>query len=231
MKKFNKNKTINKDYWEKNIQGFSEFYDKTSEENINGPRILRDMYKKYVFPVEKKFMSDRYRIVSEYIEKKVHQGMQVADIGCGNGIFSKKMASKGAKVYALDYVQSALDLTSKNLSSEEMKAIDTIKLDITAKPIPQVNLAISIGVLTYIDEVDQYFDNILPYTDNFLFNYLSATHPVNVMRKIIPVLDVRHYSYHKSEDIFKKLEERDHKVVSMEKLATGFVISTERRRT
>lgn len=224
-----KNKAINKHYWERNIEGFSGFYDEKSEEDISGPRSFRYMYRKFIFPIEKRFMLERYNRVSDYIESNVHSGMKVADIGCGSGIFTKKMSSKGAKVYALDYTQRALNLTKNNLSVDESKFVELIKLDITSEHIPFVDLAISVGVLTYIDEVGQYFDNILPFTRLFLFNYLDYNDPINIVRRIIPILDVRHYSYHSTNDIKNKLEIRNFRINSRQKLATGFIVDSERK--
>ncbi|MBU1152823.1 class I SAM-dependent methyltransferase [bacterium] len=224
-----KSKRPRKNYWEENIQGFAGFYDKKSEENISGACGMAYIYKKLIFPIEKKFMRNRYNIVSAYIEKNVHQGMKVADIGCGSGIFTKKMANKNAKVYAIDYTESALNLTKKNLSMDELTSVELINLDIISEHIPPVDLTISIGVLTYIDEIDQYLDNILPYTYLFLFNFLDSNHPLNVIRKMAPILDVRNYSYYSTNDIKNKLEARNFKINLIQKLATGFMVHSEKK--
>lgn len=224
-----KNKIINKNYWEKNIQGFAGFYDKKSEEELSGPRSFRYMYRKLILPIEKRFMFKRYNSVSGYIEKNVHPGMKVADIGCGSGIFTKKMAHKGAKVYAIDYTQSALDLTKKSLTIDESNSVELIKLDITSDHIPSVDLAISIGTLTYIDEVDQYFNNILPFTRLFLFNYLDVNNPINIVRRMVTMLDVRNYSYHSSDIIRNELRNRGFRINFRQRLATGFIVGSEKK--
>ena len=218
-----------KDYWEKNIQGFSGFYDKNSEENISAPWGISHAYKTFIFPVERMFMRDRYNIVSDYISQNIHSGMKVADIGCGNGIFTKKIANRGAKVYAIDYTQSALDLTKSTLSKDESKNVELMKLDITSEHIPAVDAAISIGTIMYVEDRECYFDNILPYTPLFLFSFLESSHPLNVFRKIVPVLDVRHYFYHRSSNIKNDLEKRGFKISSKIKLATGFIVDAKRK--
>lgn len=224
-----KNKLINKDYWEKNIAGFSGFYDKGSEEKIIAPRFLSFLYKSILFSIEKRYMRKRYDMVSDYIDRNVYSGMVVADIGCGSGVFVENMIVKGAKVYALDYAESALELAKKRLAViENSKKIKFIRLDITKDCIPKVDLAIAIGVLTYINEKEKFFDNILPYTNKFLFNYLDLNHPINIFRKIFPVFDVRKLSYHSSDKIRKDLEGRGFKINRIHKLATGFVIDCER---
>jgi SAM-dependent methyltransferase len=221
-----RNKTVNRDYWEKNIGRFSGFYDKQSEEKILAPGWLSFFYKKLLFPIEKKFMYDRYRMVSEYIEENVHPGMTVADIGCGSGIFVKMMVAKGAKVYALDYTQAALDLVKQSLTEEEIDSVEMVLLDIAEQSIPSVDLALSIGVLTYIEDADQYFNNILPFTKKFLFNYLDSGNPLNMLRKVLKLLDVRRLTYHDPHTIRQHLAKRNFDVDRIQRLATGFMVSS-----
>src|ERR1700758_3747246 len=101
---------LNKKYWEENIEGFSGFYDTKSEENISGNFLISFFYKKLIFPMEKKYMFVRHTCVSNFIESNIKDGMKVADIGCGSGVYVKKMIQKGAFVYAFDYAESALNL-------------------------------------------------------------------------------------------------------------------------
>jgi SAM-dependent methyltransferase len=223
-----KNKMLNKPYWEENINHYSGFYDKISEENIIAPSLISYLYKKLIFPIEKQFINRRFNLVNEYIDRNVHEGMTVADIGCGNGIYTKKMASKGAKVYAFDYAERALSLVKRNLSHQEAKLVEINNLDITEQNIPSVDLAISIGVLTCIDEYDKYFNNILPYTNKFFFNFLSASHLLNIFRKSLPIFDVRKLSYHYVEDIAEELESSKFQMIRKIRLATGFIIESEK---
>ncbi len=50
------------------------------------------------------------QIVSPYVSKE----MDVLDAGCGSGFFSKYFCDQGARTVALDYSQSALDLTRQS---------------------------------------------------------------------------------------------------------------------
>lgn len=223
----NLNKKSHRDYWEQNIKGFSKFYDSISEENIGSNSLFTILYKKLVFPIEKKVTRERYNIVCEYIEKNVYQGMKVADIGCGSGIFTKLIVKHQVNVYALDYSQSALDLTHNSLTENETKSVNLIKADILSEHIPTVDLVISIGVIPYIDDINRYFDNILPFTQKILFNYLDANNMINIVRRILPFLDVRHYYYQSNKDILSILEQYNFKVNNIIKLSTGFMIDAE----
>lgn len=222
------NSETNKKYWEKNIEGFAGFYDTKSEENIIGNKGMTFLYKKILFPIEKRFMFKRHALVLSYIDKYVKKGMRVADIGCGSGIYTKKMIDKGAFVYAFDYAESAINLTKRNLLPNELKFALIEKMDITSSNIPAVDLAISIGVLPYIEVLEKYLDNILPYTDRFIFNYLNCNNILNRIRKILKFLDVRKYSYHNYGEILREFGKQDYSIEEKTKLATGFLLNTKK---
>ncbi len=222
------NESFNQDYWSRNIRAFSGFYDERSEEAIHAPWGLKQFYRAVLFPIEKRFMRKRFEIVSRYIAETVRPGMKVADIGCGCGIFTKQMLDQGATVYAIDYVQESLDLVRERLTPEERESVEFRLQDITAEAIPQVDAAISIGVLTYVPSFETYLDNILPFTDSFLFNFLESDQILNRLRQSVPMLDVRRLSYHRRGDLESALRERGFSICAEEKLATGRVLTTAR---
>jgi len=225
-----KDKNFNKDYWEKNIEGFSGFYDKQSEENIPAPAGVSFFYKKVIFPMEKKYMYQRHAAVSDYIENNVKENMKTADIGCGSGVYVKKMIQKKAGVFALDYAESAVELTRRNLTPEELANCKLGLLDISKEHIPDVDLAISIGVLPYIEDLKTYLNNILPHTKYVLFNYLDKNHPLNALRRsIIKFLDVRKYSYHETKSVMEELVNHNFELIKKTPLATGFIIEAKRK--
>lgn len=229
MKMSDKNKGVNKEYWENNIEGFAGFYDVQSEESFNSGFWGFDcFYKKAILPLEKKWMLSRHQYVSNYIENTVKPGMKTADIGCGSGVYVKAMISKGAFVYALDYANSAISLTTRNLTARELNAASIQLFDITQNHIPPVDVALAIGVLPYINNLDGFLDNILPYTARVLFNYLDKNNIFNVIRRHITFLDVRKYSYHTSAEVRRKVEERGFRIVNVAKLATGFIVEIEK---
>ena len=97
-------------------------------------------------------MYDRHRYVCDFIAKNVNAKTRAADIGCGSGVYVLKMLESRADfVYAFDYAKSAIDLTKKNLSESNQEKIEYKIFDITEHKIPKVDLAISIGVLPYIE--------------------------------------------------------------------------------
>ena len=220
--------TINKEYWQKNIEKYSGFYYVNSEENIDIPFGLDGLYKKFIFPLERKVTLERYNIVCAFIDRHVKPGMKVADIGCGSGIFSKKMLDKGAYVYAMDYVPSAVELTKRNLSSENTSMFEVSQLDISKQHIPKVDLAIGIGILPYIASSENFFGNILPYTDKFLFNYNDKYNLFNLTRTVLGFLDVRHYSFHSQNEIDLSISKNGFDIVKNTKLGTGFILELKK---
>lgn len=217
-----------KEYWERNIGAFSGFYDRKSEENFNTNFLMKHLYKALVLPIEKKYMRNRHELVCIFIEQNVKPGMIVADIGCGSGIYTKLLANKCARVYAIDYAQSSIELTNSALSDEERAHVELLKFDITTTPIPEVDMVIAIGVLPYVRDVRLFCGNILPYTKRFLFNYLDAANFMNRLRRAFPFLDVRRYCYHDFKVIEGVLKESDFAVEGVYKLATGFIIDSRK---
>ncbi len=220
--------SIKKEYWEKNIENYSGFYYVSSEENINIPFGLSVIYKKFLFPLERKVTLERYNNVCSFINRNIKNGMKVADVGCGSGIFSKKIIEKSAFVFAMDYTSSALDLTKRNLLPDELNQIELTQLDITKNSIPRVDVAISIGVLPYIDDLDKYFEHILPYTNLFLFNYINKYNIFNMVRRVLSFLNVRNYSYHNFSEISTIADKYGFKVVEKKKLGTGFMLELKK---
>ncbi len=220
--------SVKKEYWEKNIENYSGFYYVNSEENIKIPFGLSVIYKKFLFPLERKVTLERYNNVCSFIDRNIKNGMKVADVGCGSGIFSKKIIEKGAFVFAMDYTSGALDLTKRNLLSDELNQIELTQLDITKNSIPRVDVAISIGVLPYIDDLDMYFENILPYTNLFLFNYINKYNIFNMVRRILSFLNVRNYSCHNFSEISASVNKYGFKIIEKKKLGTGFMIELKR---
>ena len=221
---------VRRDYWEENIGGFAGFYDRKSEERILAPAGLAWLYKRLLFPIEKRYMKVRYDLVSRYLERHVHEGTVAADVGCGDGIFTRMMVERGAgKVYALDFTESALELTRQRLGPRETERVTFIHSDISKAPIPQVEVAIAIGVLVYVNDVEAFFANVLPNTQRLLVNFVSADNLLNRIRRRLTVLDVRRLTYQRMPEIESVLDRYGFVVTQVDPLATGFVVQTERR--
>lgn len=218
-----------KSYWEDNIEGFSNFYDKNSEEAFNTNPLFGFFYRKFLLPIEKYYMGKRYDMVDAFVKNEIPPKSTVAEIGCGNGIFVKKFAEKNCKVFAIDYTKSALELTKKTLGEQLLKNVTLLHQDITDKPIPKSDAAIAIGVLPYIQEPDDFFKNVLPNVDQLLWNFLDTNNKFNILRKAIRFIDVRGYYYHSLDDIKKNISKYGFEITKISPLATGFVVQAKRK--
>jgi len=209
---------IIKSYWEKNITAFSGFYDKGSEEKFEAPWPLGWIYRNVLFPVEKKYMWHRYNMVKKYLKSQLNPGVKLADIGCGSGIFTQMAIEAGGFVYAIDYSKNAIALVKNTLPQEFQKFVEYKNIDIRNTPVPDVDVAIAIGVLTYIDGIELFFNNILPYTKDILVNFM------NRLRQFFPILNVRNLSFHTIDMIEAAFEQHNFVVEDIQSLATGFMV-------
>ena len=170
---------IRKTYWEKNITAFSGFYDKGSEEKFKAPWPLGWVYSNVLFPVEKKYMWHRYNMVKNYLKSQLIPGMKLADIGCGSGLFTQMAIEAGGFVFAIDYSKNAIASVKNTLPQEFQNFVEYKNADIRNTPIPDVDVTIAIGVLTYIDDVELFFNNVLPHTNDILVNFIKVYFLVN----------------------------------------------------
>lgn len=217
-----------KQYWERNIEGFSGFYDTGSEEGLAGPRVVRALYRRFIFPIEKKFMRERYLMVRSFIDREVRPGQRATDIGCGSGIFSILMAENGADVLALDFAHAAVALTTRNLPEHLREKISVQRHDISSAVIPDTDVAIAIGVLPYIQDERGFMDNMLGHCQVAMFNFLDAENPINIIRKFAKLIDPRGYHYHTRSNIDRRLQELGFTQRVFEPLATGFAVYARR---
>jgi cyclopropane fatty-acyl-phospholipid synthase-like methyltransferase len=219
-----------REYWEENIEAFSRFYDAQSEERILGPSLVSIPYRLFLFPVEKRYMRERFLRVSEFIERAVRPGMRVVDAGCGDGVYLPALLQRGASVCALDFTRSATELVRRRLAGLRLPEgrVEVRQADITESPIPECDVALAIGVMMYVDRAERFFDHILPRTRRFLFNYIDGAHPLNRLRRRVPALNVRRLVFHTAEEVEGHVARHGFRVARVTPLATGRIVEVER---
>jgi len=119
---------------------------------------------KYVH--DKNFIQ-RYRVWTNAIDRYSEGAATAYDMGCGPGIFSFYMASKGIQTTGYDGAKGMIELCN-SLKSE--RNVNNVEFREAMLPIaeyasmPQVDLIISSSVLEYIDNIHdtlQMFNNLL----------------------------------------------------------------------
>ncbi|OGN90480.1 MAG: hypothetical protein A2Z70_01015 [Chloroflexi bacterium RBG_13_48_17] len=234
MAKSEENKTsTTKEYWQKNIEAYGKFYDKTSEEQIIASKPLAALYRAFIFPAERRLVLERYRKVIGFIERSVKPGMRVVDLGCGTGVFTTELLLRGASVIAVDYVETALTATKKRVIEmlpEKQSNIEYLFLDVMEKPLPKSDVVIAIGVAPYIDSIETFMNHILPTTDRFYCLFLNKYHWINRVRRLLRFLNVRRYRYSDDKIIKELLTKDGFLLVSREKIATGYLDEIERKK-
>lgn len=217
------------DYWQENIAGWAGFYDRESEERLVGFAPWVWAYRRFLLPIERRYMRRRYELVCRFIDNEVPEGATVADIGCGSGVFTGRIAEKAGGVYALDFAQAALDLTAKTIPDTLRDRVSYALIDVTQEPIPRADVAIMIGVLPYIDGVSALRENVLSRTDRLLVSFLDESNALNRLRKKITLLDVRTYAYHSRDAVERAFDESGFDLTNLQQLATGWLATGVRR--
>jgi SAM-dependent methyltransferase len=215
-------------YWESNIENWGKLYLESShyEEQFDRPAFIQFFYHKLISPTESKLMVERYNRALEFIRKYVKSGMTVVDAGCGTGILSIEMLKQGAQVIAVDFSQKALDTTRtaiEHVLPEKTNSVKYILLDLEKDKLPASDIVIAMGVTPYIQDIDAYFNNILPTTSMFYCLYIDPEHWINRIRKIVHFINVRDLHFYNKSIVDKQYEKYNWKLIDRKPFATGYL--------
>lgn len=215
-------------YWETNIKSFGNFYGFNPDEDIIAPPGIKFFYRKFVFPMEKDHINRRYSIVCDMLNGELGEGIKLADIGCGTGVFTKFAVQHGADVIAIDFTETALKLTDEALNDSERDKVSYMLLDAEKQTIPVVDVAIAIGVIAYVKDFSTFAANVGCNCNCIIFNFLDEKHIINRMRKILRFLDVRHYIYNNRREIEALLRKEGFQSFEWKKLTSGYVLKSKK---
>lgn len=97
-------------------------------------KIISDFYsaRKEDERFSSKHGSVEYIVTLQYIDKYLHDGDRILEVGCGTGRYSLHYAHKGYQVDAIELVQANLNVLKQNiLSSDNIYAIQGNALDLS----------------------------------------------------------------------------------------------------
>ena len=143
-------------YWDLNIKKWGELYFNKNlhKEDVNANFIIKLFYQKFVFPIERSVMQQRYELTIKFLNSfKKEENLIINDIGCGTGLFSNILISKGYKVNAIDFSNTALESTEKYVSAnnpDKIQNLQTLKLNVVNDKLPKCDYSLCMGVLPYV---------------------------------------------------------------------------------
>jgi SAM-dependent methyltransferase len=171
-------------------------------------------------------MAKRYALTMKFIDQYVRAGVVVADIGCGTGIFTVEMLRRGAQVRAIDISESALSLTRSMVQSlvpEHARNVEFFQLDASRQGLPNSDVALAMGITPYMENLEPFYDNILPNTKVFYCLVLDPRHWANVVRTLLPVLNVRSIRCFERRTVSALLAKHNWKLIERRGFASGYL--------
>jgi SAM-dependent methyltransferase len=215
-------------YWNENIDKWADLYLEISHsrESLQAPRWLDFLYKKLIVPHEARLMTERFRITMSFIEGHIREGVAAVDVGCGTGIFTVEMLRRGARVKAVDFAQSSLNLTRSlvdRLVPDKSKNVEYLLIDVSRERLPKSDIVLAMGVTPYLVEIAPFYDNILPTTETLYCLILDPDHWVNRLRRIVPFLNVRGMHWFAKSEIDSILSRHDWHLVDRQPFASGYL--------
>jgi predicted TPR repeat methyltransferase len=141
-----KHQTAMQDYFSKRVRCYKEAY--SGKKSISLRNII---YRLGWFPLRLIF-----RYTTQYLTGV--QPQRVLDIGCGTGIYSVELASRGIAVTGLDSCKEMIDATESLIERSGLGGrVQTILADYLAwsgEAGEEYDLALAVGVLDYVDAND-----------------------------------------------------------------------------
>ncbi|HXG93212.1 MAG TPA: class I SAM-dependent methyltransferase [Blastocatellia bacterium] len=131
-----------RNYWNREADAFQRIYthQKSTLANFLDRVFRKDMYERYVFTIE---------------NCAPYNGRRFLDVGCGNGLYSLRLAREGAmNVTGLDIAENMINLCSQSARKENLedrcRFVHTDLLQFT--PDDKFDVAIGIGLFDYISD-------------------------------------------------------------------------------
>jgi 2-polyprenyl-3-methyl-5-hydroxy-6-metoxy-1,4-benzoquinol methylase len=222
------------DYWNENIHEWSKLYLEISHshETLNAPVWLGFLYRKIFMPLEARLMTERFRLTMSFIDRHVREGVVAVDVGCGTGIFTVAMLRRGARVKAVDFAQSSLNLTKslvEELVPEKSADVEYLLMDVSNQRLPDSDVVLAMGVTPYLEKIGPFYDNILPTTKTFYCLILDSRHWANRIRSVLTFLNVRNMHWFSRSEIDSILARYNWQLLERKSFASGYLDLVEKK--
>jgi len=215
-----------KQYWEENIAQWGELYLDISHghEKFSGPVWYSSAYHASIGRLERKLMAQRYEITKAFIDQYVKPGTTFSDLGCGTGIFTVQALQKGAKVNAIDFSKSALEITQRNVLKYAPEGeILFQQADVQADELPESDISLAMGLTPYLTDLPAFMQHVLPKTKLLYCLFIDPSHWANRLRGLLPFLNVRGLRCHAKSQVDKLYAQHGWRLVQRRVFATGYI--------
>jgi SAM-dependent methyltransferase len=134
--------TSQRNYWNREADEFQKIYThhKSNVSNLLDRVFRKDMYERYVFTIE---------------NCAPIEGRRFLDVGCGNGLYSTRLAREGAaQVTGLDIAENMINLCRESARKEGVEdRCEFLQTDLLEfSPASSFDVAIGIGLFDYISD-------------------------------------------------------------------------------
>lgn len=214
-------------YWDQNIDKWGEKYLDISHghEVFDRPAWFTSVYNATIGRIERRLMKERYRRTIAFLDKNIEPGVVFSDLGCGTGIFVVEAAKRGAIVNAIDFSESSLATTRRNVEANAPNAdVRYIRADLQDDvSLPESYVALAMGVTPYLTDIDKFIAKVIPSTAILCVQYTDARHWANRIRRAIPMLDVRSLQCYAPDEVDASYDKHGGFLCWRDKFATGYI--------
>lgn len=106
---------------------------------------------------------ERYEVWTNILNAIVKPNMKVVDIGCGSGVLSFFLASKGCSVIGIDGADNMIDICKKTREEKNIENVDFYQHYLPLENIPKEwqnrDIVMASSVLEYIEDIEGVLQN------------------------------------------------------------------------
>ena len=214
------------EYWDCNIDKWGQVYLDISHghERFSTPGWFTLAYHASIGPIERRLMVERYERTTAFIDSYVKPGMVFSDLGCGTGIFVIQALRRGAKVNAVDFSSSAIEMTRQNVARYcPTGQAHFQQSNVQVDQLPPSDVTLAMGLTPYLDDLSAFLERALPKTKILYCLYVDPAHWANRFRTLFPFFNVRGLRCYAKADVDKLYVRHGWDLKERRSFATGYI--------
>jgi ubiquinone/menaquinone biosynthesis C-methylase UbiE len=120
------------------------------------------------------------------------RGKKILEVGCGTGLYARRLLKKGAKVYGIDISEAMLEIARKEVKKAEFKLASVEKIPYKSGSFDIVLAPLMLGYLPKWGKAFKEISRVLKPKGVFIF---SVDNPIFSVRKKIRVKGKKYYVF------------------------------------